>query len=133
LDLRTSGTAAYTVRLHFADPDNAEAGRRVFAVALQGKTVIENLDVAAETGGRFRGLVKEFQDVSVVDGKVRVEFIPRVDGAEGSTAPSPTPERAPILCGVQLEYTSGVLIDQKQPRSAVVELARSGPAEVAED
>jgi hypothetical protein len=56
---------AYTVRLHFAEPDGLGKGRRVFHVELQGKRVFDNLDVSKEAGGPNRALVKEFKAVKV--------------------------------------------------------------------
>jgi hypothetical protein len=51
----------YTVRLHFAELDGGvEAGQRVFDVLIDGETVLSGLDIAGETGGPFRGTVKEF-------------------------------------------------------------------------
>jgi hypothetical protein len=55
----------YTVRLHFAEPDGLGEGRRLFHVDLQGKRVLENLDVSKEAGGPGRGLVKELKGVTV--------------------------------------------------------------------
>jgi outer membrane protein assembly factor BamB len=55
----------YTVRLHFREPDRLGAGERVFDVALQGRTVLEGLDVSHEAGGPNRVLVKEVQGVAV--------------------------------------------------------------------
>ncbi len=55
----------YTVRLYFAEPEELGAGKRVFHVALQGKRVLENLDVSKEAGGPGRGLVKEFKGIRV--------------------------------------------------------------------
>jgi hypothetical protein len=56
---------AYTVRLHFAEPEGLEAGKRLFHVELQGKRVLENLDVSKVAGGPGRGMVKEFKAVKV--------------------------------------------------------------------
>ena len=39
------GTALYSVRLGFSDPVNSRPGQRVFDVKLQGKLVLENLDI----------------------------------------------------------------------------------------
>jgi outer membrane protein assembly factor BamB len=58
---------SYTVRLHFAEPDSPESGHRVFDVALQGETVLKDLDVAKEAGGSNHGIVREFSGVSVTD------------------------------------------------------------------
>jgi hypothetical protein len=51
-NLRRKATAmrAYTVRLHFVEPWPAKAGDRVFSVALEGKTVIEDFDIVREAG-----------------------------------------------------------------------------------
>lgn len=57
--------APYTVRLHFAEPEELAAGQRVFSVALQGKTVLSNFDVVAAAGAPQRGVVKEFKGVVI--------------------------------------------------------------------
>lgn len=51
----------HTVRLHFSDPEALPVGERVFNVLLQGRMVIENLDLAHE-GHRT---VREFQNVLI--------------------------------------------------------------------
>jgi hypothetical protein len=57
----------YTLRLHFAEPDEVAPGERIFDVRVQGETVLEALDVVAEAGGRYRGLIKEVRGVKVSD------------------------------------------------------------------
>jgi hypothetical protein len=42
-------------------------GRRVFDVALQGKTVLRHVDVVREARGRKHSLVREVKDVRVTD------------------------------------------------------------------
>lgn len=76
----------HTVRLHFSEPEGRAAGERVFDVALQGKTVLEGLDVAALTSGT---LVREITGVQV-GGELRI----RLKAAPGSKAP-------PVLSGVE--------------------------------
>ncbi len=74
----------FTVRLHFAEVDDARSGERVFDVAIQGRTVIEGLDIRAEAGAADTALVKEF--TGIPGGRsIRVEFTPR-PGAEGMKA-----------------------------------------------
>jgi outer membrane protein assembly factor BamB len=51
----------HTVRLHFSDPDQLPPGNRIFSVLLQGRVVIENLDLARE-GHRA---VREFKNVLI--------------------------------------------------------------------
>jgi len=84
----------YTVRLHFADPDNDAPGRRVFDVRMQGEDVLRSLDIVGETGGRWRTLVKEFKDVVVADELV-LEFVPRSPGTVD-------PSRAGVISGVEI-------------------------------
>jgi outer membrane protein assembly factor BamB len=57
----------YTVRLHFIEPDNIQPGRRLFDVALQGKTVLKDLDIIKETQSSDVGLMKEFTQVNISD------------------------------------------------------------------
>lgn len=66
---------AFTVRLHFLEPDDVKPGRRVFNVSLQGRKVLDRFDVAAAAGGNQRGVVRRFQGVQV--GKVlKIELQP---------------------------------------------------------
>lgn len=78
----------YTVRLYFAEPEDLHAGQRPFNVALQGREVLNNFDVARDAGGPRRGVVKSFADVRVDEALV-VTLTPR-----GS--------RPAILCGLEL-------------------------------
>ena len=55
--------ASYRVRLTFAEPREIAPGERTFSVSLQGRPVLEDLDVAREAAGHLRGLVREFRDV----------------------------------------------------------------------
>ena len=83
----------YTVRLHFADPDNDHPGRRVFDVKLCGKTVLNDFDIVAESGGRNRAVIKEFKSVPAMQNLV----LELVANTEKLTATS-----APIICGIQI-------------------------------
>ena len=79
---------SYTVRLHFAEPEDVEPGGRVFDVKVQGRTVISRLDIAKEAGGRNRALAKKIAEVSA-KGTMTVELVP-VKG------------RAPLLCAMEI-------------------------------
>jgi outer membrane protein assembly factor BamB len=57
----------YTLRLHFAELEEAEAGDRVFAVKVQGEQAFPAVDIVKEAGGRSRALVKEIKGVTVGD------------------------------------------------------------------
>jgi outer membrane protein assembly factor BamB len=81
---------SYTLRLHFAEPDDIQSGERVFNVNVQGKPALPSLDIAQEAGGRHRTLVKELRGVSVGDELV-IDLIP-----------TSTKHRAAILCGLEI-------------------------------
>jgi outer membrane protein assembly factor BamB len=77
----------YTVRLHFAEPDQATAGQRVFHVGLQGKEVLKDFDIVKEAGGPLRGVVKEFRGV-----RVKKDLTVTLSPSAG----------VPVLCGVEV-------------------------------
>jgi hypothetical protein len=88
-----SAPRRYTVRLHFAELGGAEPGERVFSVRLQGQApaTLATIDVARESGGAGRMLVKEVRGVMIGE-RLRVELSP----AESSKFPA-------ILAGVELQ------------------------------
>ena len=57
---------------------------------LQGRRVLEKLDLVAETGGEYRGLIKEFTGVMVGE-ELQVQF-----------ARSPLSKRRPVICGIEV-------------------------------
>lgn len=81
----------YTVRLFFAEPDKFPAGKRRFNVAIQGKTVLTDFDIAAEARGPARSLIKEFPGI-MAQGKLTVQLTPAVQAEVRTT----------VLCGVEL-------------------------------
>jgi hypothetical protein len=68
----TNGT--YNVTLHFQEPVYKEAGKRVFAVKLQGNEVIKELDIY-KTAGEFTALTRSFENIVVQDGELRLAFV----------------------------------------------------------
>jgi outer membrane protein assembly factor BamB len=78
----------YTIRLHFAEPDDLNVGDRVFSVTVQGRRALDNFDIVKEAGGAHKTIVKEFRDVRVND-ELRLSF-------RSST------KRPAILCGVEI-------------------------------
>ena len=58
---------SYTVRLHFAELDAVKPGERVFDVTIQGKTLIEGLDVVSQAGGVRRALTRQIKGIRASD------------------------------------------------------------------
>ena len=86
--------ATYTVKLHFADPDGAAPGKRVFDVRAQGATVIKDLDVADQAKEPGAALVREIPGVRVSD-KLLLELVP----SKGGTAA----DEVPVLSAIEIE------------------------------
>ena len=66
---------SFAVRLHFAEPDGAAPGERVFDVSVQGRPVVRALDIARECDGRRTGLVKELRGIRA-SGRITVDISP---------------------------------------------------------
>ena len=80
LDVPTGEIAASRtskVRLYFAEMEGRTPGQRVFGVSLQGRRVIEALDIVTEAGGPKRELMKEFDNI-VVGETLDIDFTPEV-------------------------------------------------------
>lgn len=83
-------SATFTVRLVFADPDHDQPESRRFDIAIDGRTVAENVDIAKEAGGRMRSMVRQFENVEI-DGSLRIDLKPR--------------QGKPILSGIEIVAT----------------------------
>jgi hypothetical protein len=57
----------FRVRLHFAEPDDIGPGERIFHVALQGKPVLLDFDVAAAAGGSRKVVIREFPNIEATE------------------------------------------------------------------
>ncbi|MBC8136551.1 MAG: hypothetical protein H8F28_11745, partial [Fibrella sp.] len=72
--------AQHLVRLHFMEGTRVSEGAqtdsraRRFHVDINGQRVLTNFDIAAEAGGKYKVLVREFGTLVGADGKVRVTF-----------------------------------------------------------
>jgi len=67
--------ARCSVRLHFAEPDETNAGRRAFKVFIQDKPVLVDFDIVAAAGGARRAVVREFKGVEVTGSlKIRMSL-----------------------------------------------------------
>lgn len=79
-DLPVSGKV--DVLLHFAEvnftgtPGQGPAGigRRVFDVAIEGKTVLDNFDITAAAGGALTAIVVPFEGIQVTGGTLNIRF-----------------------------------------------------------
>lgn len=77
----------YDLRLYFAEPAPLGPGQRVFSVAVEGRPVIEALDIVRAAGGPQRPLVHELKNVAV-QGVLDISF----SASRGN----------PLVCGVEL-------------------------------
>jgi hypothetical protein len=68
----------YVVTLKFAEIVYAAAGKRIFGVAINGTTVLNNFDIVAAAGGALKAVDKSFA-VSVTGGQIVIQFISGAD------------------------------------------------------
>ncbi|MCP4476567.1 MAG: hypothetical protein GY818_00580, partial [Planctomycetaceae bacterium] len=85
--MSAEGKQQYTIRRYFIEPEKKSPGERVFSVMLQGKGVIDELDIARETGGSFRPLTRTFKGVEI-DRTLRIQLKPKAG--------------RPLLCGFEV-------------------------------
>jgi hypothetical protein len=74
LEIPLPENASYTVKLYFAELDNAKAGERVFDIKIQGKNAISALDPIALAKGNNKSLHKTFKGIKT-DKLLTIEFI----------------------------------------------------------
>lgn len=84
----TNAKKRYTVRLVFSEPESQAAGERVFSVSLNGKSVLKNFDIAANSTHPNETLVREFKDVSI--------------NSQLSIVLEPSTKSQPVLSGVSI-------------------------------
>jgi hypothetical protein len=89
----SKGGSKYAVKLHFAELDDVAPGERVVDVALQGKVVLKDFDVAKEAGGAMRAISRRFEVTA--DRQLELRFV-----AKGTAM---NERSAPILNGLELE------------------------------
>ena len=82
---------SYTVRLYFAEPDKLPAGKRLFNIAIQGKSMLRNFDIAKEANGSARTFIKEFKGIPA-QGDLTVQLTPSTQAEI----------RTPIISGLEL-------------------------------
>jgi uncharacterized repeat protein (TIGR02543 family) len=94
----TAGTQ-YTVRLHFAELYWTAAGKRKFNVQINGGTVLSNFDIYAETGARYKAIVKEFSATADAQGRIAIKYATVTDNAaaNGIEIIQPVPNNPPTV------------------------------------
>jgi hypothetical protein len=85
--------ATYTVRLHLTGEPNDKPNQRVFDVLIQGKKVLEQVDVAAQADDSAV-LSRVVKNVRVVDNLV-IELVPKEK--------KPSSGQLPIVSGIEIE------------------------------
>jgi len=85
--LNNTEQAEYRVRLYFAEPEDAEVGQRVFDVAIQGRQVLNNFDIARDAGSDGSGIIREFQPI-----EARASLTVTLTASVGQ----------PVICGIEV-------------------------------
>ena len=109
-DLPVSGRIAdneYRIELYFAEPWHGKGGgerddyegMRIFDVAVNGQTVVDNLDPWAEAG--YCGALKRVVTAKAKDGKLRISF-PEVKAGQA------------VICGIAVAAVQFVAVPQRQ-------------------
>ncbi len=63
-----------TVRLHFVEPSQTAAGKRLFDITINGIVAAHNFDVFALAGGENKGLAVNFPATADALGRVTIAF-----------------------------------------------------------
>jgi hypothetical protein len=92
-------SAAYTVRLHFAELFQTAVGKRVFNVLINGTAVLSNFDIFATAGAAFKAVVREFTATANASGQIVINFNTVTDNAtiEGIEIIPATANAAPTI------------------------------------
>ena len=77
-------TGSFTVVMHLSENKFNAAGKRVFDVQAEGRTVVPGLDIYARAGGKHRAYTLSFS-TDVSDGTLDLGFVKRVDNAKVSS------------------------------------------------
>ncbi len=73
---RPVANGVYDITFHFAEPENFERGDRVFDAFVEGRQLIDNLDVMLARDGKIESaLTVATPDVEVADGELNIEFV----------------------------------------------------------
>ncbi|NJM06208.1 hypothetical protein HC891_08410, partial [Candidatus Gracilibacteria bacterium] len=72
---------SYTVKLYFVELNKFAAGRRIFDVAAEGNTVLDDYDIYVRAGGANKVVVETFT-IATNDGTLNLDFITGVENAK---------------------------------------------------
>jgi hypothetical protein len=72
----------YALRLHFAETAFETVGRRLFDVAVEGSTVLDNYDIFERAGGANQAIVETILNINVNDGTLDVTLTAVVERAK---------------------------------------------------
>ena len=78
--------AVYQLRLCFSKGENDKSSQRVFDVQVQGQTMLENVDAAAEAEVGEVKIIREIKDIEVTDSLV-IDLIPKTKTPSGFELP----------------------------------------------
>jgi N-acetylneuraminic acid mutarotase len=82
-NIPVSGSAQYTVNLHFTENNKTAVGQRVFDVKINNNIVLSNFDIFQQAGGEFKTIVRSFT-APAVNGQVSISFIRKTENAKVS-------------------------------------------------
>jgi hypothetical protein len=74
----------YDVYLYFAEPAATQSGQRLLDVSVQGKKVLDRLDIIGEAGGSNQAISKKISGVLVKD-ELTIELAPSEDSSINTT------------------------------------------------
>ncbi len=70
-----------TVRLHFAEVFQTDAGARIFDVSINGTVVLKSFDVLATTGAQNRVIIKDFPAQATSTGTIQITYTTTLAGS----------------------------------------------------
>jgi len=88
----------YKVTLKFSEPHYRSEGKRVFGVKIQGKSVIDKLDIFKRVGAN-RALDFSFEGVRVTEGRLDIEFVKIVEYPSVAAIAVEGPVTRKVNCG----------------------------------
>ena len=114
-DLLGETPGRYTLRLGFAAPNGDRPGQRVFDVKVQGKIVVEGLDIVKEAGAPNKAVVKQVAGITVKNVLV-LELVPRKGG--------PAKAEAPVINFIEAVREDAIPAPPKPPAAIAADLAK---------